>query len=119
MDAKIWKKRITEAAQQAGTYRPFFDDVITTLSTILQRRDEAEEIYQQQGGQPVVEHTNVAGVTNTEQNPVLRLINDLNRDALSYWRDLGLTPAGLRKIDEQAMKGRKKSSLAEVLEKYG
>ena len=26
-------------------------------------------------------------------------MNDLNRDALAYWRDLGLTPAGYKKLN--------------------
>lgn len=63
----------------------------------------------------MVRHTNKAGATNLEQNPLLRVINDLNRDALAYWRDLGLTPAGLRKINEAAMKKVKKNALAEAL----
>lgn len=67
----------------------------------------------------MVRHTNKAGATNIEQNPALRLINDLNRDALTYWRDLGLTPAGLKKIDENSMKQKKQSSLAEVLMDLG
>ena len=67
----------------------------------------------------LVNHTNKAGATNVEQNPCLRLINDLNRDALAYWRDLGLTPAGLKRIDEAAMKQRKKSALAEALKGLG
>ena len=63
----------------------------------------------------LVKHTNKGGATNIEQNPALRLINELNRDALAYWRDLGLTPAGLKKIDEDAMKPRKQDVLAKVL----
>jgi hypothetical protein len=47
------------------------------------------------------------------------MINDLNRDALAYWRDLGLTPAGLKKTDEAAMKQRKKSALGEALKGLG
>ena len=63
----------------------------------------AQQIFKKSGGNILVLHTNKAGVTNYEQNPALRMINDLNRDALSYWRDLGLTPAGLKRINEAAM----------------
>lgn len=115
MDKAEWTARITAACQQAGTYRPYFEDVIATLADILERRDVARKIFEDDGGQVLVEHTNKAGATNTEQNPVLRMINDLNRDALAYWRDLGLTPAGLKRIDEGAMKQRKKSALGEAL----
>lgn len=94
-----WKKRITEATKEAGTYQPYFDSVIGTLAEILERRDDAQELYEQTGSKPIISHTNKGGATNLVQNPALRLINDLNRDALAYWRDLGLTPAGYKKLD--------------------
>ena len=119
MDKAAWAARITASAQQAGTYRPWFDDIIETLADILARRDDAQELFEAEGAQVLIEHTNKAGATNIEQNPCLRLINDLNRDALAYWRDLGLTPAGLKRIDEQAMKQRKKSALSEALKGIG
>ena len=111
--------RITASCKLAGTYRPWFDDVIATLADILERRDLARQMFEATGGNILVKHTNKAGATNIEQNPTLRMINDLNRDALAYWRDLGLTPAGLKKIDEASMKAKKKSALAEALKGIG
>lgn len=119
MDKSAWVERIRASAVSAGTYRPYFDDVIDTLADILERRDIARELFAASGGNVLVYHTNKAGATNIEQNPVLRMVNDLNRDALTYWRDLGLTPAGLKRIDEQSMKQRKKSALAEALRGIG
>lgn len=114
-----WIIRIRSSCQLAGTYRPFFEDIISTLADILTRRDAARELFAESGGNIIVNHTNKAGATNVEQNPVLRMVNDLNRDALAYWRDLGLTPAGLKRIDEAAMKQRKKSALGEALKGLG
>lgn len=114
-----WAERIRASSQSAGTYRPWFEDVIDTLADILERRDIARALFDESGGNVLVDHTNKAGATNIEQNPVLRMINDLNRDALAYWRDLGLTPAGLKRINEQAMKAAKKSALAEALKGIG
>lgn len=114
-----WKKKIREACEKAGTYRDYFDPVIETLACILEQRDEATAVFKKSGGEILVEHTNKGGATNTEQNPVLRLINDLNRDALTYWRELGLTPAGLKKLDQSAMKQKKQSALAEALKELG
>lgn len=119
MDRDAWSARITASCQQAGTWRPYFDDIIATLADILARRDEARALFDESGGNILVNHTNKAGATNVEQNPVLRMVNDLNRDALAYWRDLGLTPAGLKKIDEGAMKQRRKSALGEALKGLG
>lgn len=115
MKKTYWKKRIKEACEAAGTYRPFFDTVIDTLAGILERRDEALRQFKASGSHVIVVYTSKGGVQNLEQNPALRAINDMNSAALSYWRDLGLTPAGLKKIDDNAMKGQKKSGLSELL----
>lgn len=98
-----WIKRIRESCVQAGTYREYFDDIIDTLADILARRDKAQAWFKHSGGSVLIDHTNRAGQTNIEQNPALRMINDLNRDALAYWRDLGLTPAGLKRINDAAL----------------
>lgn len=110
MTADAWKRRIKKAAKQAGTYQPFYDDVIDTMATILEKRDAAAETFKKTGGNVLITHYTKTGQANLEQNPALRLMNDLNRDALAYWRDLGLTPAGYRKltanvIEDKAAKG--------------
>ena len=119
MTRSEWTERIKKSAIDAGTYRPYFDDVIATLADILEKRDNAQADFAKSGGHAIVKHTNKSGATNLEQNPCLRLVNDLNRDALAYWRDLGLTPAGLKRINEESMKPRKKSALAEALKGIG
>lgn len=110
MTAKSWEKRIRTACENAGTYKNCFDSVIETLAQIMAERDEAVKAYD---GNPIVEHTNQGGATNLAQNPALRLINDLNRDALAYWRELGLTPKGLKQINEAAIKEKTKQSALE------
>lgn len=114
-----WEKRIKKDTEDAGTYRPFFEAAIETLADILAKRDELQEQYERSGEDAIVEHTNQKGATNLAQNPALRLINDYNRDALAYWRDLGLTPSGLRKINEKALVKQKRSSLTEALKDIG
>lgn len=116
MDAATWKKEIVKSCKDAGTYRPYYRGVIDTLADILEKRDNAQEMFEKTGGQTVVRHTNKAGATNITKNPALAIIMDLNAQALAYWRDLGLTPAGLKRIDERATKAPRKSALAEALE---
>lgn len=114
-----WRRSIIRAAKAAGTYQKYFDAVIDTLAGILEKRDQAQAMFEASGGNILVKHTNKGGATNIEQNPTLRLINDLNRDALAYWRDLGLTPAGLKRITESAVKKPKVSALGEALRGLG
>lgn len=110
MNRDEWREKIRQSCANAGTYQPCFDDVIETLAGILSKRDMVEETWD---GEVVVEHTNRNGNTNKEQSPAVRLINDLNRDALAYWKELGLTPASLKRINETAMKEKKKESALE------
>ena len=119
MTAKEWRKRIISSAEAAGTYRPIFDDVVDTLAATLEKRDKTEEQFLKTGGNAVISHTNKGGATNLVKNPLLVVIGELNTQALAYWRDLGLTPSGLKKINEQAMQKKKSSALAEVLKEIG
>lgn len=117
MTKKSWKNKIKKACEDVGTYRPAFDYVIDTLAGILETRDNAQEKFDEMGGATVVKHTNKGGSTNIVKNPALVIIDDMNQTALPYWRDLGLTPAGLRRIDEKAMKAPKRNALAEAMAK--
>jgi phage terminase small subunit len=113
--AAEWKKRITRDVKAAGTYQKYFGSVIDTLARILERRDDAEELFIASGGNILVKHTNKGGATNIEQNPALRLINDLNRDALAYWRDLGLTPAGYKRLNLEAAQAKSNDGFEKIL----
>ena len=86
-----WKSRIKRACKAAGTYQPFFDSVIDQLAGIMELRDSAQEFYEDNGAEPVVEYTNKGGATNLIKNPALVLIMDCNTQALAYWKELGLT----------------------------
>lgn len=109
MKKKTWVKKIRKACEDAGMYRSYFDIPISQLADILERRDDALEQYEATGGKPVVVHTNKAGAKNLERNPALLIIDACEKTALMYWRDLGLTPAGLKRIDEDSMKAKKRS----------
>lgn len=117
MKKKAWSKRIKEACVDAGTYKPYFDSVIDALAAVLERRDEANEMYINTGGQPIVKYTNKAGATNAVANPALVLWDSMNKTALTYWKELGLTPAGLKKIDDTALKTKSKDPFSESLSK--
>lgn len=113
---KSFENTIRQTCVEAGTYRPCFEPVIKALAGILEKREQAEKQYVEEfGSVPVISHTNSHGETNSVKNPALQVWNDLTVSALSYWRELGLTPAGLKKINDSAMKSKKKSTLSEVM----
>lgn len=119
MTKKEWKKQIKESTMAAGTYQPFFDAAIDTLAGVLESRDNAQQVFDDSGGKTVILHTNKGGATNLVKNPALVIVTELNAQALAFWRDLGLTPSGLKKINEAAMKGKKRSALADALKELG
>lgn len=98
MEKEKWKVRITDACQEAGTYKDYFESMIDTLAQILETRDITHDRWVAEGCEPVVVHTNKANQPNITKNPLVTLEADLNTQALAYWRDLGLSPSGLRKL---------------------
>lgn len=115
MRKSAWKKKIIEQCEAVGTYRDAFLPVIDTLADTLAVRDGVYAAFTADGSRAVISYINKAGAENTVKNPLLVQWDDLNKSALAYWRDLGLTPAGLKKIDEKAMQPKKKAGLDKVL----
>lgn len=114
-----WKKRIREACEIAGTYAEQYDIVIDTLAGIMETRDAAAEQYKKSGGSPVVMYTNKGGHTNLRKNPALVVLNECNQTALAYWRDLGLTPAGFKKLTGGAAINSNAASFEDLLSNLG
>lgn len=108
-----------KAMTDVGTYQPSFDDAINTLAGILERRDTIEAQFYASKEPMIVMRTNARGHENAEQNPLIRLLNDMNRDALTFMRDLGLTPKGLKAITDMAIKEEKVDPLDDLLTKLG
>lgn len=113
-----WKTKITRICVEAGTYKPFFDEVINQLAQILEIRDNAVAEFQQSGNKPVIVHTNKGGHSNIIKNPALVVINECNQQALAYWRDLGLTPSGYKKLNGDAVQ-QKDTTFEDALAKIG
>lgn len=107
-----------KACKSIGTYQPEYESVIDTLAEIMEIRDAAVRKYEEGGADPVVEYTNKAGHTNLRKNPALQVINDCNVQALAYWRDLGLTPSGFKKLDGQVVQ-KKEGTFEDVLAGIG
>ena len=117
MNKKQYITRITTATKNVGTYKKSFDQLINTLADILAERDRVRKQYIDEGAEPLVTYTSDRGNVNRQPNPLLKQWMDLNSQALTYWRDLGLTPAGLKKITDENMKEQKGNTLENILSK--
>lgn len=109
-----WLEIITESTKNVGTYRESFDGTISTLAEILETRDTCQRQFKKEGSRPVITKINVKGDEVVVRNPLLETIITLNTQALSYWRDLGLTPSGLKKINDQ-MAAKKSRGLSDMV----
>jgi len=115
MQKEEWIRKIKSACKKAGTYQPQFRYVIETLAQIMEDRDKVHEQYVNTGAHPTITHTNKAKETNVVKNPMLVMECDLNAQALAYWRDLGLTPAGLKKLNADVVKEKQSAGGIEKL----
>ena len=108
---------IRAACQGLGTYREEFDPAIWALAKVEEERDSAWDEFEAEGGIRIVATVNKAGAEYRQQNPSYTVWLNLVAESRSQRRELGLTPAGLKKLREDAMKAPKKSALAEALAK--
>lgn len=115
MEKTEWIRKIKAACKKAGTFRPEFRYVIETLAQIMEDRDKVHEQYVASGAHPTINHTNKAKETNIVKNPMLVMECELNAQALAYWRDLGLTPAGLKKLNADVVKEKQSAGGIEKL----
>lgn len=118
MTKNDWQNRIAQSCKDAGTYESYFDDVIETLAGILENRDRAQEQFETMKCQPVVQHTNKGGNTNLVKNPALVIINECNAQALTFWKELGLTAKAFQQMQNAGFK-KQETSLEDVLKNIG
>lgn len=119
MRARTYEKRIVADMKAVGTYKPEFDKTIKELARIYEDIDDAREKFEKTGGNFVIKHTNKNGSTNLIKNPIYLAIEGMQSRALAYNRELGLTPAGLKKIKGRDSDDGSSSGLMEALKSLG
>lgn len=103
MKKSEWQKIIKGHCEELGTYKDSIEPIIETLASVLEKRDAAEADYKAGGSQAIIERISDRGAKNSAKNPLLQLIMDLNAQALAFWKELGCTPASLKKLNADAL----------------
>lgn len=111
-----YKRLIKERMTALKIYKPQYAALIDRTARLYVKLDELEMEYDKAGRGRFVEYTNKAGATNLIPSPYLKAIEDVYAELLAHERELGLTPAALRKIGE-ASAPPQKSKLELALEK--
>lgn len=116
MNSAKWRAKIKKQCVDMNTFQPSYNSVIDALAKILEQRDSALKQFKAEGCQLIVVRISDRGSENSAINPIVQLIDKLNNTALSYWKELGLTPASYKKmVGSSAPAEAKKSGLAEAL----
>lgn len=112
---KGFRDKIRKACQGVGTYKEEFETLIWRLAETYVRIQRTRQDFQRSGGQVVIKHVNKAGAANAMKNPLLSELDFLQKTALEMERELGLTPASLKKINEAAMTATEEDPLSVAL----
>lgn len=115
MTKSKWKTLIIGQMIALKVQNDAYDSVVDALAAILEQRDKTAKEFKKSGGKSVTEYTNKNGSTNMTKNPLLVLWDDLNKSALAYWRELGLTPSAYKKMTGGPPAVEEKSGLAAAL----
>ena len=115
MTAAKWRTTLKQQCVDMGTYQPAFEPAIDALAKILEQRDAALKQFKDEGSELMFDKVSDRGAVNRAVNPLVRLIDTLNNTALSYWKELGLTPASFKKMTGSSAPAEKKTGLAEAL----
>lgn len=115
MTKSKWKSLILAQMAALHVQNDAYVSVVETLAGILEQRDKTFGEFKKSGGKSVIEYTNKGGSTNMTKNPLLVLWDDLNKSALAYWRELGMTPSSFKKMTGGTLVEEKESGLVAAL----
>ena len=110
-----YKKSIVSKMKALGTYKKEFEKTIERLAALYAQLDLIDKQYIKSGGNPVIVHTNKAGASNPTKNPFLTARDEVYTQLLAHERELGLTPAALKKINESVLRTKQVSGFASAL----
>ena len=121
------EKRIKKIARKTvddmttlGTYRVQFTPAIRMYAAMRYQYEVLSQEFLDGGSKVTEEYTNKAGATNERKTALYAAIEQLRRDIAAQEDRLGLSPCGMKRINEAEMKSRKKmSKLTSALDKLG
>ena len=119
MEAKAekYRKDIIRKMKNVGTYDTSFEYTIATLATVMADYEKTNEQYNTTGRNVLIRHTNKSGATNYVRNPLCIELERQRDDIITYSKELGLTPTGLKRIKQDGNpQPVKMSKLDEVME---
>lgn len=100
---KGFRIKIREACRGVGSYRAEFENVIGYLAELYVRANEAKRQWREEGSPFYVTQVNKGGSEYYVKHPLLTEIDNTENNILTLQKELGLTPAAIKKINEAAL----------------
>ena len=100
---KGFRVKIREACRNVGSYREDFEPVISRLAELYVRANLAKDQWRAEGSEFYITQTNKGGNEYYIKHPLLTEIDNTERNILQLEKELGLTPAAIRRINEAAL----------------
>ncbi|HYE10538.1 MAG TPA: P27 family phage terminase small subunit [Patescibacteria group bacterium] len=101
--------------ESISIYRPEFDSTIKAYAEMRQQYDHLMIEFYESGCKITEEYTNNAGFTNIRKTATYIALESLRKEILNHENTLGLTPAGLKKINNTSTVKKKVSKLGKAL----
>lgn len=92
------KKSVTEAMKAMNTYKPEFEPIIEIYVGLNNQYKKLLTKFKAVGYK-VEESTGYSD--NSKKSPLVSTMENLRKDILKYANELGLTPAGLKRLNEK------------------
>lgn len=108
-----YRRDLKRKCDALGVWRDEFERAAMRLAKIYVRIDEVEAAFKRSGGRAVI-RMEKGGAEKPCRNPYIVELDLLYDQALTYERELGLTAAALRKINEVALKSKNDSPIGEL-----
>src|SRR4051794_4999832 len=102
--------QIKENMKKLEIYKPEFDMTISIYASLIDQYQQLEKEFRKSKF-TVVEETGYSD--NKKKHPIVGSLESLRKDILAYSNALGLTPAGLKRINDDANKTKPKLSKLE------
>lgn len=100
-----------------GVYKPEFEFTISIYAGLIEQYNALEKEFKKTKF-TVIEKTGYSD--NAKKNPLVATLENLRKDILAYSNALGLTPSGLKKINDEMKQEKKKvSKLESALMNFG
>jgi P27 family predicted phage terminase small subunit len=113
---KKLQMQVKQNMEQLGVYKPEFDTTIEIYCGLIEQYRTLEKEFKKSKFN-VVEKTGYSD--NAKKSPMVATLENLRKDILQYSNALGLTPSGLKKINDNMQPQQKQSKLEMALNNFG